>query len=51
MTLDGIGFYGHITPRLMAITAAVEGQLIRLGDIYVSEMVCKIIQKIGKQEK
>jgi hypothetical protein len=35
----------------MALTAAVEGQLIRLGDVYVSEMVCEIIQKIGKQER
>jgi hypothetical protein len=34
----------------MALTAGVEGPLIRLGDVYVSEMVCEIIQKIGKQE-
>jgi hypothetical protein len=34
----------------MALTAGVESPLIRLGDVYVSEMVCEIIQKIGKQE-
>jgi hypothetical protein len=34
----------------MALTAGVEGPLIRLGDVYVSVMVCEIIQKIGKKE-
>jgi hypothetical protein len=35
----------------MALTARVEGPLIQLGDVYVSEMVCEIIQKIEKQER
>jgi hypothetical protein len=36
-----VQFQGHITPRLTALTAGVEGPLIRLGDVYVSEMICE----------
>lgn len=46
-----VRYYGHITPRLMALTAGVEGPLIQLGDVYVSVMVCEILHKIGKQER
>jgi hypothetical protein len=35
----------------MALTAGVEGPLIRLGDVYVSEMVCENNPKNRKKRE